>query len=153
VSSSAQRFSRCLLQQGCFTFSTQSSGSSCRVLFPNFPMVSILLQVSWHLIFEYFLDTNLSLKLVNGVSGVYGRRDCANITLFLIERTCLCEHRAHVFTCKSTFRVFFLRPRSFRRPRSFPRSLSIAFAGGARPSWSSARGPGSCSGGRRPGAW
>ena len=57
---------------------------------------------------------------LNGPYGVCGRRRGAQITLFLIERTCIlvCEHRAHVFTCKSRFRVFFL-PRSFRRPRAF----------------------------------
>ena len=71
------------------------------------------------------------LNGLNGPYGVYGRRRGAQITLFLIERTCIlvCEHRAHVFTCKSRFRVFFLRPWSFRRPRSFLRSLSIACAG------------------------
>merc|ERR1711907_919999 len=68
---------------------------------------------------------------LNGPYGVYGRRRGAQITIFLIERTCIlvCEHRAHVFTSKSRFRVFFLRPWSFRRPRSFLRSLTIACAG------------------------
>ena len=42
------------------------------------------------------------------------------LTSFLFARTCILvfEHRAHVFPCKSRFRVFF-PPRSFRRPRAF----------------------------------
>ena len=74
---------------------------------------------------------------LTGLYGVYvvnGRRRGTQLTNFLIARTCILvyEHRAHVFTCKSRFRVFFLRPRSFRRPRSFLRSLSIACAGKKR---------------------
>ena len=52
--------------------------------------------------------------------GVYGRRRGAQLTNFLFASTCILvfEHRAHVFPCKSRFRVFF-PPRSFRRPRAF----------------------------------
>ena len=55
-----------------------------------------------------------------GAYGVYGRRRGAQLTNLLIASICILvyEHRAHVFTCKSRFRVFFL-PRSFRRPRAF----------------------------------
>ena len=55
-----------------------------------------------------------------GVYGDYGNRRGGQLTNFLFARTCILvfEHRAHVFPCKSHFRVFFL-PRSFRRPRAF----------------------------------
>ena len=54
------------------------------------------------------------------VYGAYGHRRGVQLTNFLFARTCILvfEHRAHVFPCKSRFRVFFL-PRSFRRPRAF----------------------------------
>ena len=81
-----------------------------------------------------FLDAmdGYGLNGLYGIHGVYyGRRRGAQLTNFLIARACILvyEHRTHVFTCKSRFRVFFLRPKSFRRPRSFLRPLLIACAG------------------------
>ena len=49
------------------------------------------------------------LNGLNGQYGVYGRRRGAQITIFLIERTCIlvCEHRAHVFLVSRVLRCSF----------------------------------------------
>ena len=68
-----------------------------------------------------------------GVYGVYGRRRGVQLTNFLFASTCILvfEHRAHVFPCKSRFRVFF-PPRSFRRPRAFSPFLLNRVRGGKK---------------------